>query len=133
MYIAAGDARSFAFLRQLLPASLLRCAQMLRLAELPQRKAEQPAAAFHNSPAAGTGTALSQPVCLAQQNLVKAGGGINRNARKVEPLLNLLRARIPVALCFFAVTEPCFLAPAPSPALLRGGVAFAIFAVRYNV
>ena len=88
---------------------------------------------LYNLHAAGTGTALSQSVYLAQQNLVKAGGRINRNARKVEPLLNLLRARIPVALCFFAVTEPCFLAPAPSPALLRRGVAFAIFAVRYNV
>ncbi len=89
-------------MRQLLPASLLRCAQMLSLAELPQRKAEQPAAAFHSSPAAGTGTALSQPVYLAQQNLVKAGGRINRNAREIEPLLTLLRARLPAGLTAIA-------------------------------
>ena len=42
---------------------------------------------FDYSCSAGTGTALSQPVCLAQQNLVKAGSGINRNAREVEPRL----------------------------------------------
>ena len=41
----------------------------------------------YNLPAAGTGTALSQLVYLARQNLVKAGGGINRAEREVGPLL----------------------------------------------
>ena len=42
----------------------------------------------YNLPDAGTGTALSQLVYLARQNLVKAGGGINRAEREVGPLLN---------------------------------------------
>ena len=50
---------------------------------------------LYNLPAAGTGTALSRPVCLAQQNLVKAGSGISLTVREVELLLTLLRARLP--------------------------------------
>ena len=51
----------------------------------------------------GTAAALVRSVFgLAQQKLVKAGSGIYRTAREVEPLLTSLRARLPAGFTAIA-------------------------------